>query len=316
MILFHNYSFYNIIFYTIYENYTNNILLKMIYIILVIYIYYIFINVNMSLIKKMNNTTSDINNLIQNSIWNSFSYMDFGNRFNFAITCRKILKYFNTYKHTEYVFLIDINRLESTLLFPTIQYSCDITRNNISDANLLSNLHRLTLKRCHNIVNIEPLKNIEHLCFKYCKNISNFDCLTNVKYLELYGYDIINITKMYNLEFLKINDSKIEDLKFVSKLPKLKSIVLNNCSHIKSINDLKNIHKIYLIQCQCMQIININYYIQELYIYNCNWVRKINVNVPIKFLSYKSLYNNYHVEYNNFKNIEKYSINGYLHRFD
>ena len=272
----------------------------------------------MSLTKKYDiNTsiinTSMINNLIQNSIWNIFSYCDFYDRFNFAITYSKILKYFNKYKHNEHVFFININRLENTILFPTILYSCNISRNNICDTYILSNLHRLTLERCNNISNIEPLKNIKHLCLKYCKNISNFDCLTNVKYLELYGYDIIYIKRMHKLEFLKINDSKIKNLKFIPKLPKLNTIILNNCNYINSINDLKNIKIIYLIQCQSIKVININYSIKELYLFDCNWIRKINVNVPIKLLSYKSLYNIHNVKYKNIENIEKYYVNNYLY---
>lgn len=267
----------------------------------------------MSLIKRHYMNTSKINNLIQNSIWIIFSYMDFYDRFNFAITYRKILEYFNTYKHTEHVFLININRLENTILFPTILYSCNICRNNISDPYLLSNLHRLKLERCHNITNIEPLKNIQHLCLKYCKNISNFDCLTNVKYLELYGYDIICIKRMYNLEFLKINDSNINDFKFVPKLPKLNTIVLNNCQNINSINDFKDINRLYLIQCQSIRTVNINYSINEIYLFDCSWIQRINVNVPIKLLSYKSLYNIYHIKYKNIENIEKHYINDFLY---
>jgi hypothetical protein len=127
-------------------------------------------------------------------------------------------------------------------------------KSDISYIPLLSNLHILDCKECNNLIRIGNLPKLSILYIESCNNIIELYELDQLDTLHIIKCSsITNIQYLYELTFLKISESNIDNIKFNPNLvyldcyknnaiikkpsfPKLQYLYCNSCYNLEEIS--------------------------------------------------------------------------------
>lgn len=119
---------------------------------------------------------------------------------------------------------------------------------------LLSNIHRLTLSKCCDLVDATCLSNINTIILDRCDELETMGALTNVVDLTIIGginfTDHKYIPGLRNVKIITCDISNVEMYKDVE------FIVISRCHYLSDISPLKNTRTVILDMCHCISDIS------------------------------------------------------------
>ena len=198
------------------------------------------------------------NHLLHNVIKNIYWYSNIKECFNLAYTNKHNWDIFCKTNHTK-IYQIHKSYYYIINKWKNIKFNVEISKIKNVDLELYKNVYNLLLYKS-TVIDISLLKDINGIIL--------FNC-----------YNIINISSLFNLNYIYIIDSWIYDL---SNFGTQNEIYLYNCKYIRDISSLSKINRLTLIKCHNIKDISM-LRVKKLIIKKC---KRINKNQIIELKKY------------------------------
>jgi Leucine-rich repeat (LRR) protein len=157
---------------------------------------------------------------------------------------------------------------------------------NLVDVSCFQNIPSLFFYACHDITNVTCLGNVSNLTFRSCAGIVDVSGLGGVPCLDLSGcLNIRDVSALGNVYELTLSDcSKVEDVSYLTHVVKLN---LTNLRDITDISGLKSVKELNLTGCRKITDITMLHQVTVLDISYCMLIKDLSGLTELRDLTMK-----------------------------